>query len=299
MHWHYYLLLTIFIILIFLILLYKLGLKLQNSMKDLESFENPLEISKDLIDKLYAKMYDKIFDEPKIFIEECTDILKFINKHNITGEILDSGTGTGKHYQNLVSNGNKIIGLDRSSAMLDIFKLRNPLGKYIEGDLKNEDLFKGQKFMMICCLKETLYHNKIINWDTILSNFYYWLKPGGYLVIHIFDRDKLDPSPRNMTLLRKDGEGRQHGITNFPNFTHDGWWERKGKVICQYNEIIAMRDAKGAITKKKHYKHNLAIPDKSKIIEKILGNYFKLVEIIKLDKLRIKDHELYFFKKIK
>jgi len=268
-------------------------------MEDLESFENPLEISKDLIDKLYAKIYDKIFDEPKIFIEECTDILKFIDKHKITGEILDAGTGTGKHYQNLVSNGNKVIGLDRSLAMIDIFKLRNPLGKYVEGDLKNEGLFEAQRFKMICCLKETLYHNKIINWDTILSNFYYWLKPGGYLVIHIFDREKLDPSPRNMTLLRKDGEGRQHGITNFPNFTHDGWWEKKGKVICQYNEIIAMRDTKGTITKKKHYKHNLAIPDKSKIIEKILGNYFKLVEIIKLDKIRIKDHELYFFKKIK
>ena len=117
--------------------------------------------------------------------------------------------------------------------------------------------------------------------------------------MHIFDREKLDACPRNMTFSRKDGEGRQHGITNFPNFTHDGWWEKRGQVICQYNEIIAMRDKKGTITKKKHYKHNLAIPEKRKIIEKIMSNYFKLVEIVKLDRLGLKDHELYFFKKIK
>jgi hypothetical protein len=30
-----------------------------------------------------------------------------------------------------------------------------------------------------------------------------------------------------------------------------------------------------------------------------MGNYFKIVEIVKLDRLGLKDHELYFFKKIK
>jgi SAM-dependent methyltransferase len=303
MHWHYYLYITILILVIILLIFYIIGKKLQVSLIDLsntESFENPLEISKDLIDKLYAKIYDKVFDEPEVFKEEAKEILKFMEKHRIeSGEILDVGTGTGKHFQNLSSSGVKVIGVDRSEAMLDIFKLRNPLGKYILGDIKNEGLFPGQKFKIILCLKETLYHNKMIDWDTILSNFFYWLKPNGYLVIHIFDREILDASPKNMSFSRKDGEGRKHGITNFPNFTHDGWWEKRGKVICQYNEIIAMRDNKGTITKKKHYKHNLVIPEKRKIIEKIMGNYFKIVEIVKLDRLGLKDHELYFFKKIK
>jgi SAM-dependent methyltransferase len=303
MHWHYYLYITGLILVIILLIFYIIGKKLQVSLIDLsntESFENPLEISKDLIDKLYAKIYDKVFDEPEVFKEEAKEILKFMEKHRIEGsEILDVGTGTGKHFQNLSSSGIKVIGVDRSEAMLDIFKFRNPLGKYILGDIKNEGLFPGQKFKIILCLKETLYHNKMIDWDTIFSNFFYWLKPNGYLVIHIFDRELLDSSPRNMSFGRKDGEGRMHGITNFPNFTHDGWWEKRGKVICQYNEIIAMRDKKGTITKKKHYKHNLVIPEKRKIIEKIMGNYFKIVEIVKLDRLGLKDHELYFFKKIK
>ena len=303
MQWKHYLYISILILVIILIILYIIGKRLQWDILDLdnaESFENPLEIRKDMIDKLYAKIYDKVFDEPEVFKEESKEIIKFMDKHHIEGgEILDVGTGTGKHFQNLSSSGLKVIGVDRSEAMLEIFALRNPLGKYILGDVKNEALFPKQKFKMILCLKETLYHNKMIDWDTILSNFFFWLKPDGYLVVHIFDREKLDACPKNMTFSRKDGEGRQHGITNFPNFTHDGWWEKRGQVICQYNEIIAMRDKKGAITKKKHYKHNLAIPEKKKIIEKIMSNYFKLVEIVKLDSLGLKDHELYFFKKIK
>ena len=265
----------------------------------LESFDNPLEVKKDLIDKTYAKIYDKVFDEKEMYTIEAKAVLDFMKDKKVKGYVLDVGTGTGKHYQHMSVGGHKVLGLDRSTAMLDIFRMRNPLGKVVEGDMRNEGLFGSQKFGMIVCLKETLFHNKIVDWDAILSNFYYWLKPNGYLVLHIFDRDKLDPAPRNMTFIRKDGNGRKHGITNFPNFTHDGWWEVKGKVVCQYNEIIALRDKKGNITSKKHYKHNLAIPEKGKIIEKILGNYFKLVKTEKMEKIGIVDHELCFFKKIK
>lgn len=265
----------------------------------LESFENPLEVKKDLIDKTYAKIYDKVFDEKEMFVIEAKEIIDFIGKKKVKGYILDAGTGTGKHYQHMSVGGNRVLGLERSDAMVDIFKMRNPLGKVVEGDMRNENLFGAQKFGMIVCLKETLYHNKIKDWDAILSNFYYWLKPNGYLVLHVFDKEKLDPAPRNMTFIRGDGEGRKHGITNFPNFTHDGWWEKKGNVICQYNEIIAIRDSKGNIKTKKHYKHNLVIPDKQKIMEKILGNYFKLIDVVKMEKIGIVDHELCFFKKIK
>ena len=38
---------------------------------------------------------------------------------------------------------------------------------------------------------------------------------------------------------------------------------------------------------------------KDKIMEKIVENYFKLIEIKKFDGDKITDHELYFFKKQK
>ena len=87
--------------------------------------------------------------------------------------------------------------------------------------------------------------------------------------------------PKKAEQLRKDGNDRLHSITHFPKYTHDGWWDIKGKTICQYNEIYAIRGKNGEVEKKRHYKHNLVIPDKEKIMEKIVGNYFKLIEIVK------------------
>ena len=301
MNWQYFTWIILIIVCAFLIFFYWVApsIRLMYDGDCLESFDNPLEVKKDMIDKDYARIYDKVFDEKEMYVVEAKSILDFMGEKRVKGVVLDVGTGTGKHYQHMSVGGNKVLGLERSGAMIDIFRMRNPLGKVIEGDMRNEGLFEAQKFGMIVCLKETLYHNKVKDWDSILSNFYYWLKPNGYLVLHIFDRDKLDPAPRNMTFVRKDGEGRRHGITNFPNFTHDGWWETKGKVVCQYNEIIAVRDKKGNIIRKKHYKHNLAIPEKEKIMEKVLGNYFKLMNVVKMEKIGIVDHELCFFKKIK
>lgn len=299
---------TIFIILLIIALLMpKIKKKLDemNRVLDVEEFENPAEIKEDKIDKLYCKLYDQVFNEPSVYAAETKSIIDFMNKHPVKTKkkeimVLDAGTGTGKHFQNLASAGGyKIVGVDRSKVMEDIFKIRNPLGSFVMGDLRNEDLFKAETFSYICCLKETLYHNSVKEWDAILSNFFYWLKPEGYLIIHIYDRTKLDPAPRNMSFLRHDAKKRKHSITHFPKFTHDAWWDVKGKTICQYNEIYAIRGENSEIEKKRHYKHNLVMPDKDKIMDKILRNYFKLINVVKMDKMGLIDHELCFFKKNK
>lgn len=272
-----------------------------------EDFDNPLEAKEDRIDKLYCKLYDQVFNEPNTYLTESKSIISFIEKHDVPKKkgtpnnlILEAGSGTGKHYQHLATvSGYKVIGIDRSKTMEDIFKIKNPLGKFVFGDMRNENLFKAETFSYIVCLKETLYHNSIKDWDLILSNFYYWLKPEGYLIINVYDREKLDPAPRNMSMLRFDGNKRKHSITNFPNFTHDGWWEVKGNTICQYNEIYAIRGKNNEIEKKRHYKHNMVIPAKDKIMEKIVGNYFKLIDVKKFIEIGLTDHELCFFKKNK
>jgi len=293
---------TLFIIAVFIP---KFKNKILELNLELEGFDNPLEIKEDRIDKLYAKLYDQVFNEPQVFIFESKTIIDFIGKHPVKKKkgvdlILDAGTGTGKHYQHLsTATGCKVFGLDRSKTMEEIFNLRNPLGKFLLGDMRNENLFNPETFSYIVCMKDTLYHNNIKEWDTILSNFFYWLKPSGYLIINVYDRDKLDPAPRNMSFIRNDAAKRKHSITNFPKFTHDGWWEIKGKTMCQYNEIFAIRGKKGEVEKKRHYKHNLVIPSKDKIMEKIIGNYFFLVEIVKMDKMGLLDHELCFFRKNK
>ena len=66
MQWKHYLYVAGLILVIILIILYIIGKRLQVNMLDLEnaeSFDNPLEIKKDMIDRLYAKIYNKVFDE--------------------------------------------------------------------------------------------------------------------------------------------------------------------------------------------------------------------------------------------
>lgn len=287
--WFYITILLLFILIIILIN-YNLPLYYQ------EDFENPVKVKDGEIDKLYVKLFDKVFDEKMMYEGEVKLIDEFLKKEKHK-KILEVGCGLGKHFE-LLSKKYQLEGLERSKAFLDIFKVRNPLGKVKKGDMIEENNYPAETFNVILCLKETLYHNDFKDWDDILSNLYYWLKPGGILVIHIFDKEKLDPAPRAHSMYKFDEKNRKHSITHFKNFTHDSWWENKKKYV-KFHEIFAIRNDKNKVSKKRHYVHNLDIPKKEKIVEKIISNYFKLVKIIPLENLGVTDHELYFFKKNK
>ena len=80
MHWKHYLYISFLILVIILIILYFIGKRVKFDILDLEnaeSFDNPLEVKKDMIDKLYAKIYNKVFDEPDVFKKESKNLLPF------------------------------------------------------------------------------------------------------------------------------------------------------------------------------------------------------------------------------
>ncbi|GAJ17157.1 unnamed protein product, partial [marine sediment metagenome] len=90
----------------------------------------------------------------------------------------------------------------------------------------------------ILCLADTLYQNRPAKARTILSNFYYWLKPGGRLYLTVYDKDKLDPGPREFSQYYEDEKGRKHALTYFEKFTHDAWYEKKAKDVANYLEKV-------------------------------------------------------------
>ena len=260
-----------------------------------ENFENNNN-SNLLIDREYAKIYDYVFNEKEMYSLESKKIHNFIfnlKKRFKNVKILDAGTGTGKYYK-FLSQKYKMVGVDRSKYILERFRIRNPIGTFLMKDLKDDKAFKSESFSHILCLNETLYHNKKKNWNTIFSNFYYWLKPGGFLIIHIYDNKLLDPTPRNWTMIKYDKENVKHAITNFPKFVHNAWWNKESSSVFTYNEIFTFSEKN-----KKYCKHKFYIPDKDKIIKTIVDNYFKLVEIKSLSDIEIEDHEIYFFEKIR
>jgi SAM-dependent methyltransferase len=263
-----------------------------------EGFDNFMDDYIDPFDEVYVKLYSKVFNNIQFIkynIDEITQ--KTINKKYQTKDItiLDAGCGSGLTY-NLLSKDYDKKGVDSSGYFVRLAKIRNPMGDFFNGNLKNEKLFEGSTFTHILPFLDTIYHNSIENMNLIFANFNYWLQPNGYLCIHILDKNKLDPGPRKFSQYIHDKNNNRHSVTYFNSFTHDAWWQHDtdDANLVKYHEKFTLSNGH----KKIHTTH-LYIPPIKEIIKMITFHHFKLVNIIDFVKQDIEDIELYIFKKIK
>lgn len=245
----------------------------------------------------YANLQSIVFSEDTIYKNDIKEILKraIVNKNDPkTTTVLDAGVGTGKHYEYLSSIVKNVVGVDKSDAMIKYAKIRNPSGDFIKGDITEDNLFKSETFDCIICLVDTLYHNRIKDQLKILKNFKKWLKDGGVLCIHVFDRTKLDPAPRNYSQYYNDKNGVKHAQTYFDNFVHDSFWLDKNPKDIRYVEKISFfkGNNKG---KDKTQVHRFYFPAKVKIIQNIVNSGFKLYDIVDLKNVDVDSHDIHFF----
>jgi SAM-dependent methyltransferase len=63
--------------------------------------------------------------------------------------------------------------------------------KFQVADVLNKAIFPGEAFTHITCFYFTLYY--IQNKAAFFENCMHWLQPGGFLAVHIVNRDKFDP----------------------------------------------------------------------------------------------------------
>ena len=143
-----------------------------------------------LYDDFYANIYDElVFNNAK----DDYEIGEIINKTGVTSQstILDIGSGPGHHVAKMNQKGFNAVGVDKSPDMIAQAKKNYPESKFIKGDVLNYSLFTNQSFTHILCLYFTIYYIK--DKGTFFQNCYNWLMPGGYLVIHLVDRDNFDP----------------------------------------------------------------------------------------------------------
>ena len=107
--------------------------------------------------------------------------------------ILDIGSGTGHHVHSLHDKGFKTIGLDVSPSMIKKAKNIYPKSTFVLGDALKTIYFQPSTFTHITCLYFTIYFTPIKNKYLLFNNCLTWLKPGGYLVLHLVDRYKFNP----------------------------------------------------------------------------------------------------------
>lgn len=248
-------------------------------------------------DEIYAKLHSTVFNDQDFIDYDCSNIIQNIDQSVKKGYgkpyILDAGCGAGHHYKKLFRKYGKdsIVGVDNNKTILKQAKVRVPTGTFKEADLQDKSLFKDQTFTHIVCSVDTIHHNHGSKMMDIISNFYNWLKPGGLLMMHIFNNKDLDPAPRSFSQYYHDDQGNKHALTYFEDFSHDAWWEAKKGDLYVYKEKIITEEEN-----KKEVGNIFYIPDKEVILKKTEVAEFKLKDIVELSKIDVK-FDLYIFQK--
>jgi SAM-dependent methyltransferase len=115
--------------------------------------------------------------------------------------IAEIGCSTGHHVAALSSKNLNVIGIDISPSMIQKAKENYPsiAHNFKLGDALDANLFKADSLTHILCLYFTIYYMK--DKMRFFYNCMKWLMPGGYLIIHLVDKYKIDsilPSENNL-----------------------------------------------------------------------------------------------------
>ena len=251
---------------------------------------------KDVYDDFYSEIYDfLVFNNAKDNYETGA----IVNETNPTehSKILDIGCGTGHHVAKLSSSDFNVLGLDISPSMIKQAKTNYPKCNFEIGDAMNGSNFSPNAFTHIICMYFTLYYFK--NKDRFFENCYNWLMPGGYVVVHVVDRENFDPilPPGNPLLLVSPQKYAKKRITKtkvkFNNFDYNANFDlNKETDVAIFGEKFKFKD--GKVRKQEH---TLYMESESNIISRAENAGFIVHSKIDLMRCAYDNQYLYIFMK--
>lgn len=266
----------------------------------LENFEDKFDE-----DETYNEIYDKEFtDLYEIIYRDFTDIdhdtgivySKVVNniKNKDDLNFLVCGSGVGKLCKKIKDKYKNVMGVDISENMLKKSQSLYPNIKFIKGNIIKNNIFNKNTFSHIYIDERTLYYNKYNEMDKIIKNIHGWLKDNGFLIIQIYNPDKLQLASRYYSSKYIDNKGNIHGFTYLNDFSHDCYYvkDEEDKEIVHYFDKIVLDSGHKRIKKTTFY-----IPSKEKVYDLILSNGF---EVFYIEKIRIQivgGYELAIFRK--
>lgn len=141
-------------------------------------------------DDFYSDIYDYlVFNN----VKNDYEIGAIINNSNpdSTSVIVDIGCGTGHHVSKMSSKNLNVLGIDISPSMISKAKANFPNNNFQLGDALDGTQLQYNSVTHILCLYFTIYYFE--DKHKFFNNCMDWLMPGGYLFVHVVDRDKFDP----------------------------------------------------------------------------------------------------------
>ena len=209
----------------------------------------------EVYDDFYADIYDYlVFNNMK----DEYEVGEIINKTTPSSKsrILDIGSGTGHHVSSLSSKGLDVLGIDISPAMVAKAKELYPTNKFQVADALDGNLFQNGTFTHILSMYFTIYYFK--DKSQFFTNCFNWLMPGGYLIVHLVDRDKFDPilPPGNPLLYVSPQRYAKERITStkvkFTDFSYSADFQLdQGNDVAKFVEKFK-NDNDGKVRKNEH-----------------------------------------------
>jgi SAM-dependent methyltransferase len=186
-----------------------------------------------IYDDFYVDIYDDLVFSKMKNDYEIGKIIEY-TKPTEQSVILDIGSGTGHHVSSLLAHGFKAKGIDISPSMVKKSKQTYPDLDFKVADALDTMTFTSGAFTHITCLYFTIYYIK--DKRKFFENCMHWLMPGGFLAVHIVNRDKFDPilpagspfgiiSPQNYTKKRITST-----TVNFDEFEYKSNFVLKDKI---------------------------------------------------------------------
>lgn len=146
-----------------------------------------LKMNSDVYDEFYSDIYDQLYETKARTQKELVQVLKMTEPTTRNSSFLDIGSGTGYAVDQLRQGGYVAFGLDKSSAMVKYSEQKYPDSEYKCGDAKDPMTFESGTFTHVLCTNFTIY--LMDDKETFFKNCYFWLKPNGYLIVHLINRN--------------------------------------------------------------------------------------------------------------
>ena len=144
--------------------------------------------NEEMYDDFYADIYDVLHDTKKRGQKELIEVVRLTDPSVKHSSFLDIGSGTGHLVGELDEAGYAVYGIDKSKSMIDYADKKYPDAEFIHGDALDTMHFEKYTFTHVLCNYFTIYQFE--EKDKFFKNCRHWLKPNGYLILHLVDTEK-------------------------------------------------------------------------------------------------------------
>lgn len=248
---------------------------------------------KDIYDDFYSEIYEHLHVPDKRINYEIKMILDNTQTSTETSVFLDVGSGTGNVINELNNKGFQTFGIEQSGSMIEYSKNKYPEINIIKSTVEDPMAFEAFTFSHILCLYYTIYHFR--DKKVFFRNCYKWLKPGGYLIIHLVDKEKYNMiiPVNNNTFFKSNKVQSKQSVVDFVDF--------KYKIFYQFigdDKTIVTETFTDTLTSNIRQNENIFyMEDIKKIIELAKWCGFIPHGIVNLKKTGDENQYLYFFER--